>query len=51
VCGSADGTFGVPRRPRRGDDPPSGCGAPRTGAENERARAAAGGRLVWIALP
>ncbi len=51
VCRSADGSFTVPRRPRRGDDPPAGCGAPRTGYENERARTAADGHAVWIALP
>jgi hypothetical protein len=51
ACRSADGSFTLSAKARRGDDPPAGCGAPRTGYENERARAAAGGRAVWVAVP
>lgn len=51
ACRAADGSFTVTRRVRRGDDPPAGCDAPRTGWENERARTAARGRSVWLALP
>ncbi len=50
VCRAADGAFFVTKR-ARGNEPPAGCGAPRTGYENERARSAAAGRSVWIALP
>ncbi len=50
VCRSADGAYGVTKK-ARGDDLPAGCGAPRTGYENERARSAAAGRWAWIALP
>ena len=51
VCREADGSFTLSGDVRRGDDPPAGCGAPRTGYENERARAAADGRAAWLALP
>ena len=48
VCRSGDGSFTLTRRPYRGDRPPDHCGAPRTGRENELARAAAGRRPVWV---
>ena len=50
VCRSSSGTYST-SKPLRGDRPPAGCGAPRTGYENEQARKAAGGRSVWVALP
>lgn len=49
VCRTGSG-FSLSRKRARGDRPPSGCGLPRTGRENEQARAAAGGRTVWLAL-
>ena len=51
VCRNADGTFTRTKTHLRGDRPPAGCGAPRTGYENEQARIAAAGRPVWLALP
>ena len=48
VCREGDGTFSVTEKRLRGDRRPSGCGAPRTGRENEQARAAAGGADVWV---
>ncbi|HEV2814400.1 MAG TPA: hypothetical protein VGW10_14185 [Solirubrobacteraceae bacterium] len=50
ACRSASG-FTLTAKRLRGDRPPAGCGAPRTGYENEQARAAADGRSVWLALP
>jgi hypothetical protein len=49
VCRMASGAFRISHRERHGDKPLRGCGAPRTGAENARARALAGGRTVWLA--
>ena len=51
VCRAADGTFALSPTPLPGNRRLRGCGAPRTGYENEQARVAAGGRTVWLALP
>jgi hypothetical protein len=48
VCRSADGSFSLSGKATRGDNPPKGCDAPRTGRENELARAAAGDAAVWV---
>ena len=48
VCRSADGSFTLSQKRVRGDELPLGCGAPRTGWENEQARAAANGADVWV---
>ncbi|HEX8085391.1 MAG TPA: hypothetical protein VF529_13950 [Solirubrobacteraceae bacterium] len=50
VCRTPRGTY-TTSKPARGDQPPRGCGAPRTGNENHQARKAALGRSVWLALP
>jgi hypothetical protein len=50
VCRSASGAFAVTAKRLRGDRPPAGCGAPRTGRENARAHAAASGDAAWIAI-
>jgi hypothetical protein len=49
VCRGRTG-FTLAAKARRGDQAPRGCGAPRTGRENALARAAAGGRPVWLPL-
>jgi hypothetical protein len=51
ACRAADGSYFLVRTPVRGDKAPKGCGAPRTGRENEQARLAAGGRTAWIWSP
>jgi hypothetical protein len=48
VCRSPDGSFALSGKRLRGDRRPAGCGAPRTGRENEQARAAAGGTDAWV---
>ncbi len=49
ACRTAAGAYLLSAKALRGDRPPAGCGAPRTGYENERLRSAAGGRTVWLA--
>lgn len=48
VCRSSGGSFALSGKRLRGDKPPAGCGAPRTGRENEQARTAASGAEVWV---
>jgi hypothetical protein len=48
VCRSADGSFSLTARAVPAVKTPKNCGAPRTGRENEQARAAAGGATVWV---
>ncbi|HEX8208411.1 MAG TPA: hypothetical protein VF587_20280, partial [Solirubrobacteraceae bacterium] len=48
VCRRADDSVVLVPARVRGDSPPPGCGAIRTGRENEQARAAAGGRIPWV---
>ena len=48
LCRDTDGSFSLSAKFVRGDRRPAGCGSPRTGRENQQARAAAGGAAVWV---